>query len=231
MRRLLPLYAICAFVCAWICLSELHAIAQEKPEPEYIAWTWNVKPKHPEKTLPNVLLEGDSLTRNYFPEVQRRLQGKANVYLMANSYSSGDPRLAQEIVLSAKAERIQFKVVHFNNGMHAPDFSEEQYRQGFHAYLQALKKIAPAARFIWATTTPVKEDLSSGLTNARINQRNAIAQKFIHGMLVDDQHALMEQHQDLYQDNIHFKPEGADMSGRQAAEMILAALHETDASR
>ena len=225
MRRSFPLYAICVFISAWICFSELPAVAQ-KPEPEYIAWTWNVKPKHPEKSLPNVLLEGDSLTRNYFPEVRRRLQGEANVYLMANSYSSGDPRLAHEIVLFAEAEHVQFKVVHFNNGMHAPDFSEEQYRQGFQAYLQALKKIAPSARFIWATTTPVKEDLSSGLTNARINQRNAIARKFVDGMLIDDQHRLMEQHQDLYQDNIHFKPEGADMSGKQAAQMILTALQE-----
>jgi len=225
------LYVACLLACVWSGLVELGAYAQGRPEPEYIAWTWNVKPKHADPGLPNVLLQGDSLSRNYFPEVQRRLQGKANVYLVANSYSSGDPRLAKEIVLFAEAEHVRFQVVHFNNGMHGPDLSEAKYREGFGSYLNALRRIAPKAKLIWATTTPVKEDLESGLTNARINERNMIARSFVGNMPIDDQHALMEKHQDLYLDNIHFKPEGADLSGAQAAEMILAALRGTGASK
>lgn len=200
--------------------------AQVKPEPEYIAWTWNVKPKHPDAALPNVLLQGDSLSRNYFPEVQRRLQGKANVYLMASSYSSGDPRLANDIAMFAQVEHVTFAVVHFNNGMHAPDFSETQYKDGFAAYVRALRRMAPHAAFIWATITPVKEDTGNGLTNARIDARNVIAKEFVRGMVVDDQHSLMAKHRDLYQDNIHFNTEGANLGGDQAAELILAALEK-----
>ena len=61
---------------------------------EEIEWTWEVRPAHADAKLPNVLLLGDSITRAYFPEVQRQLDGVANVYLMASSTSVGDPRLA-----------------------------------------------------------------------------------------------------------------------------------------
>jgi tetratricopeptide (TPR) repeat protein len=36
--------------------------------PEDIEWTWEVRPPHPNPQLPNVLLLGDSISRNYFPQ-------------------------------------------------------------------------------------------------------------------------------------------------------------------
>ena len=71
------------------------ATAQHVSIPEEIEWTWEVRPPHPDPRLPNVLLLGDSLSRNYFPEVTKDLAGTANVYLMASSTSVGDPRLPQ----------------------------------------------------------------------------------------------------------------------------------------
>ena len=178
------------------CPAAVHA----QSKPEETEWTWEVRPAHTNASLPNVLLEGDSLTRNAFPEVQRQLMGKANVYLMASSICVGDPRLPKEIVMFAKMEDVRFRVVHFNNGMHGWEYSEAQYKAGFPAYLAALHSIAPGATFIWATTTAVKVESEPGPTNARIDARNAIAQKFVRGMMVDDQHALMEKHRDLYAD-------------------------------
>jgi hypothetical protein len=57
--------------------------------PEEIEWTWEVRPPHPDPQLPNVLLLGDSISRNYFPEVRKDLAGVANVYLMATSTCVG----------------------------------------------------------------------------------------------------------------------------------------------
>jgi hypothetical protein len=65
--------------------------------PEEIEWTWEVRPSHPDPKLPNVLLLGDSITRNYYPGVVHGLDGRANVYLFATSASVGDPRLPGEI--------------------------------------------------------------------------------------------------------------------------------------
>jgi hypothetical protein len=41
---------------------------------------------------------------------------------------------------------------------------------------------------------------------------------------VDDQHALMLQHLDLYEDSVHFNPAGATIQGDQAAAMIRSAV-------
>jgi len=68
------------------------ARAQSGSLPESIEWTWEVRPEKPLPALPNVLLIGDSITRAYFPQVQKDLEGVANVYLMATSASIGDPR-------------------------------------------------------------------------------------------------------------------------------------------
>jgi hypothetical protein len=208
-------------------LFSVYAAAHVRSKPQEIVWTWEVRPPHPDAALPNVLLVGDSIARNYFPEVERRLAGKANVYLMASSICVGDPRLPKEIRMFADMEDVPFRVVHFNNGMHGFEYTESQYREGFPEYIAALRAIAPHAAFLWATTTPVRVDSLPGPTNARIDARNRIALQFVHGMMFDDEHALMEKHRDLYQDNVHFNAAGAALAGDKVAAMVLDALKKS----
>jgi hypothetical protein len=196
------------------------AVAGAQSRAEEIEWTWDVRPPHPDDSLPNVLLVGDSITRNYFPEVTRQLKSVANVYLMASSICVGDPRLPEELISFAKMEDVQFRVVHFNNGMHGWDYSEAEYKAGFPAYLAALHQITPGAAFIWASTTPVRKEKEPGPTNARVDARNAIALTFVHDMTVDDQHALMAKHADLYHDDVHFNEDGSNIEGDAAAVTI-----------
>jgi lysophospholipase L1-like esterase len=193
---------------------------------EEIEWTWEVRPTHYDPKLPNVLLLGDSITRNYYPAVARRLTGKANVYLMATSASVGDPRLPLQIADFATAEAVHFALVHFNNGMHGWAYSESQYERAFPSFLRAIQDAAPGARLIWTTTTPVKVEASPGPTNIRIESRNAIAKTFVQkaGLPIDDQHELMMHHLDTYQDTVHFNESGAEIQGAQAAATIEAAL-------
>ncbi len=228
--RTLTAATAAAFLAAFAAVSissPVFAAAQSKPEE--IEWTWEVRPPHVDSSLPNVLLVGDSISRNYFPEVTRDLKGTANVYLMASSICVGDPRLPQELISFAKMEGVRFRVVHFNNGMHGWDYSEAEYRAGFPAYLAALHHIGLGAAFIWASTTPVRKEKDPGPTNARIDARNAIALTFVHGMAVDDQHAVMAKHADLYQDDVHFNPTGSNIGGDAAAETIRHALVEAHA--
>lgn len=201
--------------------------AQEKSIPEQIEWTWEVRPEHANPALPNVLLIGDSLTRNLFPEVTKDLSGVANVYLFAASTSVGDPRLTPQIEEFVKMEGVRFHVVHFNNGMHGWGYTEAQFRAAFPSYLHEVEKLAPSNKdLIWATITPVLPTASNGATNARVDARNAIALSFVQaaGIRVDDQHALMMKHQDLHQDPVHFNKQGSDMEGDQAAAMIRQDL-------
>jgi lysophospholipase L1-like esterase len=79
---------------------------------------------------------------------------------------------------------------------------------------------------VWVTITPVQDHAFNGATNARVDARNTIALAMVQGahIPVDDQHALMMKHQDLYEDTIHFGPAGAAIMGDQAAETIRTEL-------
>ena len=164
---------------------------------------------------------------NYFPEVRKNLTGIANVYLMAASTSVGDPRLPQQIKEFAATEKVRFKVVHFNNGMHGWAYSEYQYKASFLGFLRAVRSLTDKGGvLIWASTTPVRQDAANGQTNPRVEERNRIALGFVQGagIPVDDQFTLMQQHEDLYEDSVHFNSAGAAIQGDQATAMIRKAL-------
>lgn len=206
-----------------------HAIAQASRnslyKPETIEWTWEVRPEKADPALPNVALVGDSITRNYFPEVRRELSGVANVYLFASSICVGDPRLEDQLAEFVRMEGVRFTVIHFNNGLHGWDYSEEEYRKGFPAYLKAIRAMSPKAALIWTSSTPMKTP-PGGASNARVQARNAIALSLVQNahIALDDQYTLMSPHQDLYQDGVHFNETGSNMQGKQAAEMIRTHL-------
>jgi hypothetical protein len=93
---------------------------------ETIEWTWAEFPKSIDPALPDVLLEGDSITRNYYPEVAAELSGKANIFLFATSASVGDPRLSKQLADYSELARRHFNVIHFSNGLHGWDITEDR---------------------------------------------------------------------------------------------------------
>jgi hypothetical protein len=198
--------------------------------PEEIEWTWEVRPQLADPKLPNVLLLGDSIARSYFPQVAKNLSGVANVYLMASSTSVGDPRLPQQIAEFATMLGVSFAVVHFNNGLHGWGYSEAQFKSGFPIFLQAIRALPGRGKLIWTSITPVKPEASNGASNPRIDARNAIARAFMEAekIPIDDQHALMIQRPELYEDAFHFNKAGSAMMGDQAAAIIR---NEVESSR
>jgi hypothetical protein len=197
---------------------------------EKIEWTWSDHSDTLDPKLPNVLLVGDSITRAYFPQVAKRLAGKANVYLFSTSCSSGDARLLEQLHLYFETAPA-FRVVHFNNGMHGWDYNETDFAAGLPAMVSELKKESPGSRLIWATITPVRKDNSLGATNARIDARNSAALALMKhdGIPVDDQHALMEAHGDLHLDDVHFNDKGSEIEGDQATASIESVLRAYEA--
>lgn len=233
MRRFFG-HTLCGFLHAivfCVLLFPLKAIAQQ-PEhhgshPEETEWTWEVRPPHPDAGLPNILLLGDSISRNYYPEVQRQLDGVANVYLFASSISVGDPRLPRAIAEFGRMEGVSFHLVHVNNGMHGWSYSEMEYRRALPAFFKAVHKLAPHAQLVWASTTPVRGEKTPGPTNARILARNQIARELVDARHIplDDQYQLMLKYRDLYEDDVHFNTAGANIQGQQAAKQIRDLLH------
>jgi lysophospholipase L1-like esterase len=204
----------------------IRTAAQTQSIPEKIEWTWADRPEHPDPSLPNVLLLGDSITRGYYPETARLLAGHANCYLFATSASSGDPRLPKQIAAYSDIGPPTFAVIHFNNGMHGWGYTEQQYTNGLPSLISALRQLAPHAILVWATTTPVLKADDAGATNPRIDERNRLALTLMQQqhIAIDDQHAFMLDHQDLHQGNVHFTTAGSAIQAQQAAKLILKLL-------
>ena len=193
---------------------------------EKVEWTWADRPAEIDPRLPNVLLLGDSITRGYYEPGEDLLTGKANVYLFATSAAGGGDMLLEQIRAYARMAGIRFATVHLNNGMHGRTYSEVEYRAGYPKFLATVKRQWPAARCIVATTTPVSKDNDDSPANARIVERNEIANEDAAkaGCRIDDQHALMSQHQDLHDGNIHYTAAGARVQAEQVAALILRGL-------
>jgi lysophospholipase L1-like esterase len=225
MRRL-PFLAV-LFFCAF------SAFAQTRlPITEKIEWTWTDRPETPQPSLPNVLLVGDSITRGYYPAVAKDLTGVANVYLFATSCSSGDPRLPGQLHDYFSMMDVKFAAVHFNNGMHGWGYTEQQYAAGLPGMIAALRAGAPQAMLLWATTTPLLHDpaptaeQATPSSNARIDERNRLAAVLMsrENISTDDQHALMLQHQDTHNGDVHFTEAGSAIQAAQVAAIIRKAL-------
>jgi hypothetical protein len=223
MRRFLVPITLCF---AFACFAQTHLPITEK-----IEWTWTDRPETPQPNLPNVLLEGDSITRGYYPAVAKDLAGVANVYLFATSASSGDPRLPGQLRDYFTMMGLKFAVIHFNNGMHGWGYTDAQFAAGLPGMIAALRDGAPQASLIWASITPVLHDSTAGpatggSSNARIDKRNQLAAAAMtkEGIITDDQHALMLAHQDTHNGDVHFTEAGSTIQAAQVAQSIRQAL-------
>jgi hypothetical protein len=207
-----------------LCVSAGAAENARNAKHEDIEWCDVWMPHMRESGLPRVLLVGDSITRAYYKDVEDNLKGKAYVARLTTSAAIGDPALIMQLYTFLSAAK--FDVVHFNIGMHGWAYSEADYRKHLPELLKVIRKDAPGARLIWASTTPVRKDREPGPNNARIQARNEIAQTYFTGQSVpvDDLYTLMSAHSDLHTDDVHFNEEGAALQARQVAAEIEKLL-------
>lgn len=181
--------------------------------------------------LPRVLLIGDSITRGYFSETEKRLAGKAYCARLTTSKCVSDPSFADEVQLLLK--HYKFTAIHFNNGLHGWGYSEAQYRDGLLKFLATVKEHGGDAKLIWATTTPMRERSNLQQFNKRterVKARNHIAAKIMkaHNIPTDDLYGLVEQHPDWHSgDGVHFNGKGKAAQGAAVAESVLKRLGAT----
>jgi hypothetical protein len=188
---------------------------------EGVEWCDVLMPNSGRSDLPRVLLIGDSVTRAYFPAVEKDLAGRAYCARIATSKSVGDPALITEITAIMSEEK--FDVVHFNNGLHGMGYTEDEYKAAFPGFVEAIRKAAPQAKLIWASSTPLRNDDAK---NVRIKARNAIAEVYVRAQAIpiDDQFTLMEPHADLHSDEYHFTPDGSALQAGQVTASILKLM-------
>jgi hypothetical protein len=183
-----------------------------------------------ETKLPRVLLIGDSIARDYYPEVEKRLAGKAFVARLATSRFVSDPVLLKEIELVLEGSK--FDVVVFNNGMHGWQHSEAEYRKAFPKFIKTIRAHAPKAKLIWATTTPLRDgkdvtyDTKAEYSDERIAARNALAAEIVTAQKIPivDLNAAVRGNPEFHSDNVHFNGKGVQVLAAQVGAAIEKLL-------
>jgi lysophospholipase L1-like esterase len=191
-----------------------------------------------EKSLPKVVLVGDSIRLGYAPLVAKRLEGKATVVsAKPNGEDSGNVlKNLEEWVINEKPD-----VVHLNAGLHDLKLNDKNYQVPLSQYEQNLKTIVARIRqettatIIFATSTPILDDRHAQ-RKAGFDRFEADVQKYNNaavavmkavGVPVDDLHALVEnagKDKIMLGDGTHYTPAGYEMLARAVTDSVLRAL-------
>ncbi len=162
--------------------------------------------------LPRLLCIGDSITRGYYPAVEKGLEGRFACARLATSRFATDPVYHQELALVLGQYR--FAVIHFNNGLHGWDFSEDDYREGMLGLVELLRRQQPGAKLVCATSTPIRLPGDSERFDPR-HQRVVVRNRITSGIMaveripLDDLFPLALARPDWFAgDGIHYNESG-----------------------
>ncbi len=217
---------IVSILCGLVVLGTACATAP-KLHRERIEWC-NIWFTNAEKNdLPRVLLIGDSITQGYFPPTEKLIGDTANCGRMTTSRSVCDPVLYKE--LSLVLGQYDYAVIHVNNGLHGWSYSEDEYRAGLEKFIRFLKKKAPGARLVFASSTPVQSHSSMKDNAHRVALRNQIAEEIMaaEDIPVDDLYSLVTGHDEYYsKDGVHFIDSGKNAQAEQVVGIVLGMIEK-----
>ena len=203
-------------------------------------------------TLPNVLIYGDSISIHYTNRVREQLSGKANVYrihLNGGDSASFIPKMTlmhRTMQDSSLSDHWSFKwdVIHFNVGLHDLKYlkgrqldkangkqvtSIEGYEKNLRNIVAYLTEIAPAAKLIFATTTPIPiGELGRIVGDADKYNRAALkVLEFFPEVIINDIYNFTKpRHSAWWQKpgNVHYNESGRKAQGDQVAATILRSI-------
>jgi hypothetical protein len=186
-----------------------------------------------EPNRPRVLLIGDSILGGYHGKAAELLRGKVglDVWITPKHIGCGDLPADMEAIFAEHT----YDLILFNDiGLHAwtpGRIPEGQYEPLTRAHLANLRKFAPKAKLIFATTTPMTTKTKPiGLDpefNPLIVQRNQIAVKVMqeNQVPVADYYAILVTKLDLAAgDRFHWTKPAYDLLAQCAAANIASVL-------
>jgi acyl-CoA thioesterase-1 len=184
--------------------------------------------------LPRVLLIGDSISMGYTVPVRNLLQGKANVHRIPEN---GGPTTNGLAKLKTWLGKGKWDVIHFNWGLHdLKIMTDGQHQVSPEAYEKNLRQLVSqlkttGAKLIWATTTPVPENVTGPKRHpADVILYNSIAKKIVeeNKIAIDDLYGLALPELSKIQKpvNVHFTDDGSMVLARAVVEKIQWVLPE-----
>ncbi len=182
---------------------------------------------------PHILLIGDSILSGYHAHAAALLKGKVNLDIWVTPKHIADKSLPTD--MKALFSEQSYDLILFNDiGLHAWSpgrIPEGQYEPLTRAHLANLRKFAPAARLICATTTPMTTKTKPIAFNPEFNpliiERNRTVARVMeeNHVPVVDYYALLAEKLDLAAgDGFHWTKPAYELLGGCAANRIADAL-------
>ncbi len=178
---------------------------------------------------PRVLMIGDSISVGYRSAVFARIREKYGAVTVSTSKALDNPRFCAEIDALASSEGFDYRVIHFNNGLHGFQLTDAEYEEHYGKTVDFLLARWPDARLILASSTPVTENGKPDVL-ASINEKVLSRNRTVRG--IAEERGL--EYNDLYAlvlgdasvrsgDGYHYKSEGYEKMADRIAELILRA--------
>lgn len=191
------------------------------------------------KSLPRVLLIGDSISIGYTPFVSQMLLGQAEViHNEGNAQNTGTGLKMIDKWLG----NISWDIIHFNWGLWDLAYrstsskvygnrdkvngtithSLKEYGQNLKRLVERLQKTS--AKLIWANTTPVPPG-EAGRISGDARKYNSIAEDIMkkNDIPINDLYSYMINHMDKYQiryGDVHFTKEGYEFLAKEVVKYI-----------
>jgi len=160
--------------------------------------------------------------------VHRAVREQFFVTAFTTSKALDNPWFADELALTAKQADFQYDLVHFNNGLHGWHLSDEEYRRCYIELVRSIKRIFPAAKLSFATSTNCAKKTADGFVlneadNAIVLRRNEIVRELGESfqLPVDDLYAVSVENMALHADDgLHYQQEGYEKLGGAVAAFL-----------
>jgi hypothetical protein len=183
---------------------------------------------------PRVLFIGDSILNGYLKQTTTALDGKAYVDAWVNPYCQSSFKL-DEMIADVLAHG-PYDVIHFNMGLHGwqkDRIPEGQFEPLTRKLVESIRKSAPKAILIWASSTPVTVKSKPGESDPDINpvivEHNRMAASVMKEMsvTVNDLYALLAPKLELARgDQFHWTAPAYEIMTKAVVAAIEKALTE-----
>lgn len=208
-------------------IAELYPVAENVRGHENIEWSISYAYHFTDakKDLPRVLLVGDSICQGYQGKVCGKLDGKVNVTYWASSYCVTSPGYLR--LLAFYLDEAKYDVIHFNNGLHSCETPVADYEKSYRAALQLVKAKQPAARIVWASSTPLNTgDAAKAGKVAQLNDAARRAVRAVGDIGENDLFALLNplERSAYWVDTHHYSNAGYELIASQVVKKVTAAV-------
>lgn len=228
-------FAVAALVTGWQLLAEKSVLPKHLEER-------TSKAAKSTSNLPEIYLIGDSIRIGYCKDVQRELDGKAEV-----KWPEGNCANSQNILINLGWWRkfaslptvIQFNSGHWDashwDGDAEAITSLEEYGKNMRLIIRRLRRYYPKAILVYATTTPMNPGgHRASRTTEQIREYNAVGVAIAksEGVAVNDLFSWVEKWPASdWEDYCHFKPEANARLGKMIAENLMVRVVRAGNSR